>query len=60
VRTALLEVVITSQVYEKRPGSPTMNGGASPVGEIDCAGFGYDCIRRPRPNGYSTHGKISG
>jgi len=56
VRTALLEVegwpremlldkernrlVITSQVYEKRPGSPTMNGGASPGGAIDCAGFG--------------------
>ena len=55
-RTALLEVegwpremlldkernrlVITSQVYEKRPGSPTMNGGASPGGAIDCAGFG--------------------
>ncbi|WP_164012672.1 beta-propeller domain-containing protein [Pyxidicoccus trucidator] len=55
VRTALLEVegwpremlldkernrlVITSQVYEKRPGQPTLTGGGVASPAMDCAGF---------------------
>lgn len=33
-------LVITSQVYEQRPGRPTMTSGREAAPAIDCAGFG--------------------